>query len=80
MVILLLTFIKCCEQLQKLRVRLGTCKIYLTPPPPPPPTTTPVMLHYCPFKDDIPVVILIVQCLDVAFLQFETYVHFHIFI
>ena len=45
---------KCCEPLQKLRVRLGTCKIDLI---------SPVILCYCPFQGDTSVVVLIVLCL-----------------
>ena len=48
--------IKCCEPLQKLRVRLGTCKIDLSPQ---------VILYYWSFQGDTSVVVLIVLCLGV---------------
>ena len=47
---------KCCEPLQKLRVRLGTCKIDLSPP---------VILYYLSFQGDISLVVLVVLCLGV---------------
>ena len=52
---------KCCEPLQKLRVRFGrcTCKIDLSPP---------VILYYWSFQSDTSVVLLIVLCLCVDFL------------
>ena len=48
--------VKCCEPLQKLRVRLGTCKIDLSPP---------VILYYRSFRGDTSVVVLTVLCLGV---------------
>ena len=47
---------KCCEPLQKLRVRLGTCKIDLSPP---------VILYYWSFQGDTSMVVHIVLCLGV---------------
>ena len=50
---------KCYEPLQKLRVRLGTCKIDLSPPE---------ILYYWSFQCDTSVMVLIVLCLGVNFL------------
>ena len=50
---------KCCEPLQKLKVRLWPCKIDLSPP---------VILYYRSFQDDTTVMVLIVLCLGVEFL------------
>ena len=50
---------KCCEPLQKLRVRLRPCKIDSSPP---------VILYYLSFQCNAPVVVLIVLCLDAEFL------------
>ena len=62
---------KCCESLQKLRVRLGTCKLILS---------LPVMFYYCAFEGDTSVVVLLVLCLGVQiFALFAPYVCFHIF-
>ena len=47
---------KRCEPLQKLRVRLGTCKTGLSPP---------VIVYYLSFQGDTSVVVLIVLCLGV---------------
>ena len=47
---------KCYEPLQKLRVRLGTCKTGLSPP---------VTLCYWSFQVDTSVVVLFVLCLGV---------------
>ena len=52
---------KCCEPLQILRVRIGTCKIDLSPP---------VILYYGSFQGDTSVVVLIVLCLGVIFVLF----------
>ena len=43
---------KCCEPLQKLRVRLGSCKTSLSPP---------VILYYRSFQGDTSVVGLIIS-------------------
>ena len=60
------------EPLQKLRVRLGTCKTGLSPP---------VTLCYCSFQGDTSVVVLFVLCLGVkkVFVLLAPYVCFHIF-
>ena len=50
---------KCCEPLQKLRVRLGACKTGLSPP---------VILYYWSFQGDTSVAVLIVLCFGVEFL------------
>ena len=47
---------KCCEPLQKMRVRLGTCKTGLSPS---------VILYFGSFKGDTFVVVLIALCLGV---------------
>ena len=47
---------KCCEPLQKLSVRLGTCKTSLNPP---------VIIYFGSLQGDFSVVILIVLCLGV---------------
>ena len=63
---------KCCEPLQKLRVRLGTCKIDLSPP---------VISYYLSFQCNTSVVVLIVLCLFVkAFVLFVPYVCFYILV
>ena len=53
---------KCCEPLQKMRVRGGVCKTGLSPPPPP------VVLYYSSFQGDTSVVVLIVLCFGVELL------------
>ena len=62
----------CNEPLKKLRVRLGTCKIGLSPP---------VILYHCAFQCDTFVVVLIVLCLGVYnfFVLLVPYVCYHIF-
>ena len=50
---------KCCEPLQKLRVRLRPCKIDLN---------SPVILYCCSFQGDTSLVVLNVLCLGVEFL------------
>ena len=50
---------KCCEPLQKLRVRYGTCKTGFS---------TPRILYYRSFQDDTSVVIHGALCLGVEFL------------
>ena len=51
---------KCCEPLQKMRVRLGPCKTGLSPPPL-------VIVYYRSFQSDTSVVVLIVLCFGVDF-------------
>ena len=62
-----LTTSRCYDLLQKLRVRLGTCKSSLTKP---------VILYYCSFQFDTDVVVLIHLCLGVEFLLAH-YVRIH---
>ena len=49
----------CCKPLQKLTVRLWTCKIDLSPP---------VIAYFSSFQGDTSAVIVIVLCLGVEFL------------
>ena len=57
---------KCSEPLQKLRVRLGTCKIDLSPQ---------VILYYSSFQGDTYLVVRIVLCFGVEmFVLFAPYV------
>ena len=61
---------KCHEPLQKLKVRLGSCKTGLSPP---------VILYY--FKGDTFVVVLIALCLGVYFfVLLAPYVCYHILV
>ena len=63
---------KCLEPLQKLRVRLGTCKIDLS---------LPVILYYWSFQGDTSVVVLFVLFLGVFFcVLFAPYVFYHILV
>ena len=64
---------KCCEPLQKLRVRSDTCKVGSSPP---------VILYYWSFQGDTSVVVLIVLCFCVSnfFVLLAPYdVCYHIF-
>ena len=61
---------KCCEPLQKMRARLGSCKIDFSPP---------AILYYRSFQDYISVVVLILLCLVVRIFVLFAPVCFHIF-
>ena len=63
------------QPLQKLRARLGACKIGLSPPPP----SVLYSLVTLSFKCDTSFVVLIVLFFGSDFVLFEPYVHFHIF-
>ena len=76
---------KCCEPLQKMRVRLGACKIDLSPPPPSnfmsliiPLMSLIVPLRY--FCRGFICLFVFLFVLDSIFVLFEPYVRFHIFI
>ena len=62
---------KCLEPLQKLRVRLGTCKIDLS---------LPVILYYWSFQSDTSVVVLFVLFLGVFFVCCLRLMYFIIFL
>ena len=59
---------QCCKPLQKIRVKLGPCKINLS---------SPVILYYWSFQGDTFVENLFVYVLVSHFVLFEIYARFH---
>ena len=65
---------KCCEPLQKMRVRVGACKIDLSPPP------HPKLLYITDRSNAIFLLwFRLFYILESSFVLFEPYVRFHIF-